>query len=802
MKVKTLRRSALPLLIALALSGCADKDKSVQNYLESGREFLAQGDIGRSNVQFRNVLQIDPDNVDAHRYLAEIAEREQNWERLYARLVRIERLEPEDLDVKVRMARLLLMVGEVDNAEEKADEVLAVDDARADAWLVKSTIALQKGDPQGALTEGMKSLMLDPENTDTLTVLAGAHRMMGDEARAFALLDEALEIDPSALAARMIRMELNRQNQQMEQVEADLRYMYNAQPDSEDFAIALAGLLRETERLQEAEALLNEYALNYPGSSRAVRGLVEVVDAQGETQRADSLLQAFIDNAAADDEAALQFVLIERLMAHGQQAEALQVLERLMSAEQSMTRQRAKARRAELYFAAEDDEAGLAQLSEILQEDSQSEPALLVRSRYFIQEGRIDDAVRDLRVVLRNNPDSEMGLMLLGSAYMGSGSAQLADSNFRQVLRLNPGNIDAAVPVINRLLADGDLGRSEQILLNALRRSPNNESLLSLLAQVRLMRNDWTGTEAIISDMQALEGNRAVSEYLSGRIFQGQGQFALAMTRYEAALQQEPRFQRAVEGYAVSQLELEQPDLLLEWLEQRISADPEYIGNYAVKAGVLRQMDDLDAAISVIDDALNAVPQWVQGYVQLAGLYQLQDQVDSALSVYARGIEQVDDLSLYALKASLLEQNGRIGEAIENYEAAHQLAPTNLVVTNNLAALLTSYDPSEENVRRALELTRNFRNSDEPYFLDTHGWALFLFGEVQEAERLIRRAVEGLPDLAVVNYHYGRVLLAQNRVNDARAYLSKAAELAEDDPQLLDRVTEAMGQLDSATAAN
>ena len=62
MKVKTLRRSALPLLIALALSGCADKDKSVQNYLESGREFLAQGDIGRSNVQLRNVLQIDPDN--------------------------------------------------------------------------------------------------------------------------------------------------------------------------------------------------------------------------------------------------------------------------------------------------------------------------------------------------------------------------------------------------------------------------------------------------------------------------------------------------------------------------------------------------------------------------------------------------------------------------------------------------------------------------------------------------------------------------------------------------------------------
>ncbi len=198
MNVKMLRRGTLSLLVAAVLAGCADKEKSVQNYLESGREFLEQGDLGRSNVQFRNVLQIDPENVQAYRYLADIAEQQQNWERLYSHLQRIERLAPEDLDNKIRMARLLLMVGEGANAGEKADEVLAVDQERADAWLVKATLALQKGDPQGALTEGMKSILIDPDNTDTLTVLAGAQRMMGDEPQAFLLLDEALAKDPSA----------------------------------------------------------------------------------------------------------------------------------------------------------------------------------------------------------------------------------------------------------------------------------------------------------------------------------------------------------------------------------------------------------------------------------------------------------------------------------------------------------------------------------------------------------------------------------------------------------------------------
>ncbi|KGK42886.1 hypothetical protein LH51_03930 [Nitrincola sp. A-D6] len=798
MNIKMLRRGVLSLLVAAVVTGCADKEKSVQNYLESGREFLEQGDLGRSNVQLRNVLQIDPDNVQAYRYLADIAEQQQNWERLYSHLRRIERLQPDDLDNKIRMARLLLMVGEGSNAGEKADEVLAVDSERADAWLVKATLALQQGDPQGALTEGMKSILLDPDNTDTLTVLAGAQRMMGDEPQAFLLLDEALEKDPSAIAARMIRMEMYRQKGEMDRVEADLRYLMQSQPESEDFVIAMAGLLRDADRLDEAEALLHEFATENTGSSRAVRGLVEIVDAKGESERADALLQTFIDQASGTDVDELEFVLVERLRTHDQPGAALGVLERLMTSEQAVTRQRAQARRAELYFAEGNNEAALELINQILQEDSQSEPALLVRSRYHLQQQMIDEAVRDLRVVLRNNPDSEIGLMLLGTAYMSSGSSELADGNFRQVLRLNPGNVDAAVPVINRLLADGDLGRSEQIIQNALRRSPNNESLLSLLAQVRLMRNDWAGTEAVISDMQALDGDRAVSEYLSGRIFQGQGQYELAMNRYEAALQAQPRFIRAVEGYALSQLELDQLDSLLDWLDTRIAADPEFIGNYSVKAAVLRQEEDLQGAIAVMDQALSVTPDWVQGYTQLAGFYLLQEQVDDALQVYSRGLDEVNDLSLYALRASLLEQSNRVEEAIADYEAALELAPNNQVVANNLASLLINHSPTEANVQRALELTRSFRNSDEPYFLDTHGWALFKSGEVQEAERLVRRAVEGLPDLAEVNFHYGRILLEQNRNTDAQAYLNKAAELAVDDESLQQQISEALQRLENA----
>ncbi|MCD8512379.1 MAG: tetratricopeptide repeat protein, partial [Nitrincola sp.] len=252
MKGKVLRRSALSLLVAVALAGCGDKESSIQGYLDSGREFLEQGDIARSNLQFRNVLQIDPDNVDAHRYLARIAEQEENWESLYSRLVRIERLAPDDLDNKLRLARLLVVVGESQNAATKADEILAVEPENADAILVKATVALQQGDPQAAMTEGMRSLMINDQSTDTLIVLAGAHRMLGENDRSMALIDEALAINPDETAARMIRVEMNRQADRFDLVEQDLRFMLEQQPNSEDLTLAMAGLLNDLDRQPEA----------------------------------------------------------------------------------------------------------------------------------------------------------------------------------------------------------------------------------------------------------------------------------------------------------------------------------------------------------------------------------------------------------------------------------------------------------------------------------------------------------------------------------------------------------------------
>lgn len=796
---KTIKGVSASILLALLLSGCADKESSVKKYIESGKTYLEQGDLSRASVQLRNAQQLDANNPDVYRYLAEIAERQQNVQQLYRHLARLERLEPADIDLKVKLAQLMLMVGQFDEAQQKATEILTLDDARAEGYLIRATVALQKGDLVTAQAEGVKSITLDPQNTDALTVLAGVHVRKGEILEALELLDEALVKSPEELTPRMVRVDLNRQRQRFDLVEQDLRVLITQHPQSEDFVLSLAGILKDTDRIAEAETILNNHVTQNPANLRAIRGLIELADIQGDNEKAERLLDQFIAQGTADI-TGLQFLKIERILQRGDTELALQQLAEMSKSDKIETRHRAQARTAELLFMQNKETEALAIVSSILQEDPQSEPGLLIRARYYLIKQSIDEAVRDLRVVLRNNPDSEAGLMLLGSAYVSSGSSELADTNFRQVLRLNPANVNAAVPVINRLLAGGDANRSEQILLEALRKSPNNESLMALLAQVRLMRNDWAGTREIVSNLESSgESNKALSEYLSGRIFQGQQQFSLAADRYEQALKIQPQFQRALEGFAYSYMQLGFKDDLIKWLDAFIAEHPQLVFAYVIKAAANNETGQPENAIAALEQGIAANPHWVQGYSHLASVLTSQNQLEDALKAYDRGIAVSDNATLHTLKASLLEQHGRYAEALQHYETAYTAVPGNQVILNNLATLLVDHDGSQAAVQRAVEITRVFRTSEEPYFVDTHAWALFKAGQLEEAERLLRQVTEKAPDIAVFNYHYGEVLLKRNKTTEALLYLQKAAGQAGDDASLKQQITEALVRAGSSS---
>ena len=164
--------------------------------------------------------------------------------------------------------------------------------------------------------------------------------------------------------------------------------------------------------------------------------------------------------------------------------------------------------------------------------------------------------------------------------------------------------------------------------------------------------------------------------------------------------------------------------------------------------------------------------------VQLAGHH-----AESALEVSSRGLQALPgDFGLRLARATTLEAMGKIEDAISIYEALLAEQPNAVVVANNLASLLADNRKDPASLRRAYDIAQRFRGTDLPLVKDTVGWTMHLEGKHKEAAALLKSASTQLPDLAIVQYHYGMNLLALNDVPAARKALQRSLDLSAKTP--------------------
>src|SRR5262247_694078 len=105
-------RFAVLALFLVQAAGCSSPEDRAQNHYDRGMKLLAQNEYVKANIEFKNALQLKKDMVGAWRGLAQIEERNQNWEGVYAILRTITDLDKNDVDARLRLTRLMLMANQ------------------------------------------------------------------------------------------------------------------------------------------------------------------------------------------------------------------------------------------------------------------------------------------------------------------------------------------------------------------------------------------------------------------------------------------------------------------------------------------------------------------------------------------------------------------------------------------------------------------------------------------------------------------------------------------------------------------
>lgn len=765
-------------LLLSALIGCGSAADSAAEFVESGKSLLEQGKVSKAKLEFKNAIQVDPKMAEPFYQLALIDEKDKRWKSMFTNLTKVEQLDPGHHDAIIKLGQVYLLAGNFELALEKVNKIITADKLNVMAWVLRGSISMKQKDFDAALKDVEQALSLDNENIEALSVKALTQNLQGDSEQALRTLDKAIALKPNQLPLKMMQLsilEVQKDYVAMERLYRDLQVQHS---NVSWIPISLAKLLNSQDRYADAKKVLEEYVSSHSDDQKTKLLLVSLVKTK-EPEQAINLLDGFIKQEPKDFE--LRFGKAELLVAVGRIGMATDVIKEIATLDsEGNAGRKAIIMLAGVAFKKGELEVANTQISEVLSIAPEDEAALLLKARINIADKQFDTAVTDLRIVLRNNPASDEALVLLAQAYMSSGSEELADDNFRQALSVNPSNTIAALSVANSMMKTKDLKRTEEVLLTALDNAKNKAPLLQALAQVRLLKKDWLGTESIIDSLKVDKQETAFTYYLRARISQGQANYEAAVADYRAALEKNSNMVRALQGLASSYLKLDKKPLLLTYLNTYITNNPRKLIGYGMLSSVYVTGKQWAGALRVLEEGVAVEPKWQGGYSRMASVYLAQDKHEQAIASYKRGLEKSPNSNYLILQmASAYEGFSDFSNAKVLYEQVLENDPSVEPAINNLASLLTDQFNSKENIEKALVMVERFKTATEPYYLDTYAWTNILSGKLEKAQLVLERVVSLSPNVAVFNYHLGVLYSKQGNQPDAKHYLTAAKLLAD-----------------------
>ena len=159
-----------------------------------------------------------------------------------------------------------------------------------------------------------------------------------------------------------------------------------------------------------------------------------------------------------------------------------------------------------------------------------------------------------------------------------------------------------------------------------------------------------------------------------------------------------------------------------------------------------------------------------------------------AIRYYDQIISKIDINS--QLYADILYRRGGSYERLADYVSSDkdllkslEVNPDNAYVLNYLAY---SWLEREYKIDLSLQMLEKAytKRSNDPYIIDSIGWAYYLIDDYEKAENFLKRAVELMPEDPIVNDHYGDILWKLDRKIQARYFWENVLNLEETEDKM------------------
>ncbi|MEW5740993.1 MAG: tetratricopeptide repeat protein [Myxococcota bacterium] len=444
--------------------------------------------------------------------------------------------------------------------------------------------------------------------------------------------------------------------------------------------------------------------------------------------------------------------------------------------------------------------------------------AYLVLTQVWLDQGKVDDAVRVVENLGAAVPGEPIGYHRLGLALAERNDPRAEKLLVRAVER-DPGDVEAWVALSKLHEAAGRIPRALDALEKALEQEPDNQDVLLAAGRLSLRLEKPQEAKAWFEQLLSLGSDPEVAvkvafSYLSMRqleaaadvLDKARAQGHEPRLHFYAGLVHERRrnFQKALDAFdalpptvgelyfegrlhrAMSLSSLGQHRAALDAFKKLSDDRPQLSGLVPAWSRAHERAGQPKEAEAMLLKLLADSPG-ADTFEAVSGFYERQGRLGDAVTLFQSDLKKrPDDQALRFALAVALERKGDWREGVEEMRRVLLGEPQNAAALNFVAYTLAERGGDLEEAERLMKEALEVR-PESPAFLDSMGWVLHKKGDTAGALDFLERAVSGSPDEPTLLEHLGDASARAGKKSRAQEAWRRAVQLLKENPDAAER---------------
>jgi tetratricopeptide (TPR) repeat protein len=704
----------------LCVVGCGDSQKTSREHFAKARQHEDQGRAREAIIEYRVAVQQDSKFAEARYRLALAYENSGDLPQSVTELTRAADLLPDDVEVQLRTANMLLMTGQFEDAATRAQRLLERQPQNVDALVILGRAKASLREADSAIAAIEQAQLQLPNEPRLYEALGGLQRSRGNIDTAEKAFQKAVELRPSSLGATQ----------------------------------ALAAFYVSTGRAEQAEkTLLQAAALDETGY-QINRDLAVLYLLRGRDADAEPRIKRVLE--VVPDERTLRVALGDLYFRHRKFREAIEAYEPL-SRVGTKSFAAATARTAYAEFESGRQDAALDRIDMALTQKADDIDLLSMRARMLLAIGRFTEAADAARAAHRIQPDRFDPLYVLGTVALQQGRTDEALKYLRAAEAAAPRAPGPKLQLAIAYLGMGDGAAALRHAKGAFAAAPDQVLTQLTLARVLIATGDTTAGEKALSPLGQTHPQLQGVQIAQGDLALRKRDASAARRAYESVLKDDPNQVDALRGLVNVHLLAKQGAQAVVIVERALAAHPGNGSLLLLAAQTHLAVGNAERAESHLQQALKVASEYsTAAYGLLAGLYLRQHRLDEARQQFAmlasRNPQAVGPNTMLGI---VLQLQNKPQEARAVYEALLRATPDAGVAANNLAMILVD---AGQDLDIALNHAQAAKRAepDNPNFNDTLGVVYLKKGLPSLAIAPLELAVKAEPRNAEFRLHLGQ----------------------------------------------